>query len=121
THVAPKIGPYSKPHRFWHVDGRTREGIFLVAVKRELARHVGPNPTVAQQLLIERAAITALKLNQIDKRIIEGREFTLMDNNATIAWTNALTRILVALGVQKSIPLRTRHDAILNEVTGNVG
>jgi hypothetical protein len=50
-------------------------------------------------MLIARACMLSLRLAQIDRKILTEAEFTEIDNNATIAWSNALTRTLVALGV----------------------
>jgi hypothetical protein len=74
-------------------------------VRRELLAHVGPNPTITQKYLIDRAAILSLRLAQIDKRIIEEKTLTILDNSQIVAWQNALTRVLVALGVNKASPL----------------
>jgi hypothetical protein len=53
--------------------------------------------------LIDRAAMMMLKLSLIDRKIIDNEPFTLVDNNCTIAWQNALTRVLVALGVNGTV------------------
>jgi hypothetical protein len=63
--------------------------------------YVGQNPTVPQRLLVERACMMTLRLAQIDRKIVNDEPFTLIDNNCTIAWQNALTRCLVALGIHK--------------------
>jgi hypothetical protein len=98
--VAPKLGPYSRPHMLAKVDRRTQSGKLLDAVRAELLEHVGPNPTPVQRMLIQRACVLSLRLAQIDRKIFEEREFTVMDNNQAVAWQNAMTRCLVALGVR---------------------
>jgi hypothetical protein len=67
-------------------------------VRADLIAHVGGNPTIVQKMLIDRAAILSLRLAMADARIIDDR-LTQFDNCQLIAWQNALTRTLVALGV----------------------
>jgi hypothetical protein len=97
---AHKIGPYSRSHRLAKVDRRTQSGKLLDAVRAELLEHVGPNPTPVQRMLIQRACVLSLRLAQIDRKIFEEQEFTVIDNNQAVAWQNAMTRCLVALGVR---------------------
>jgi hypothetical protein len=75
-------------------------------VRTQLLQHVGSNPTITQKYLIDRAAILSLRLAQIDKKIIEETTLTILDNNQIVAWQNCLTRVLVALGVNKPQALR---------------
>jgi len=69
------------------------------AVREDLLEHIGGKPTVVERMLIERASILTLRLAKLDQKIVADRHFTEHDNNHAIAWTNALTRVLVALGV----------------------
>ena len=107
------IGPYGSLAR---LDGRSREAVFIRKVRKDLLAHVGVPPTVVQRLLIERATILSLRLAQIDERILTDG-LTLHDNNQAIAWQNALTRVLVALGVPKdaapAVPSLADHLAAL--------
>jgi hypothetical protein len=101
VHYAPKLGPYSCLYKLAKLDGRTREAALVRRVREELLAHVGQRPTITQRLLIDRAAILSLRLAQIDRRIFADETLTILDNNQTVAWQNALTRVLVAL-----VPLR---------------
>jgi hypothetical protein len=69
-------------------------------VRADLTAHVGGNPSYTQKLLIDRAAVLSLRLAKLDAKIVADDGLTLHDNNHAIAWSNALTRVLVALGVQ---------------------
>ena len=102
------------------VDLRTREGLLLARVRRELLEHVGPNPTYIQRHLIDRAAILSLRLAQLDYRIIEERPMTLLDNAQTVAWQNSLTRVLRMLGVDKPAT-RTSKPPSLTDINAEVG
>jgi hypothetical protein len=117
-------GPYSKLYTsrasskfgLIKVDGRTKEAALLQRVRKELSEHVGPNPTYIQNYLIDRAAILSLRLAQIDQRIIDETPLTILDNSQTVAWQNALTRVLVALGVKKDAVKRPSLTDINAEV-----
>jgi hypothetical protein len=112
-HDAPRLGPHSRLHRLENVDRRTKEGKLLEEVRRELLAHIGPNPNAIQRLLITRACILSLRLAQIDRKIFEEREFTVIDNAQTVAWQNALTKCLRALGVPVEAP---KDDASINRI-----
>jgi hypothetical protein len=75
----------------------------MARVRRDLTRYVG-KPTVVQRMLIERAAVLILRLAKLDDKIInESGPLTLHDTNYVIAWQNALTRVLIALGVDQAV------------------
>jgi hypothetical protein len=62
-------GAHWRANRLVKINGNTREGWFLTAVRTELIEHVGADPTAVQKLLIDRAAVLSLRLAQIDKKI----------------------------------------------------
>jgi hypothetical protein len=95
------IGAHAYAYTISSIDRRTKQGRLITKVRAELLEHVGPHPSPVQRMLIQRACVLSLRLAQIDKKIYEEREFTLVDNNYTVAWQNALTRTLVALGVHQ--------------------
>jgi hypothetical protein len=97
--LAHRIGVYSRAPVLRKLDKRTREAGYVAWVKADLTAHVGGNPTVVQRMLIDRATILSLRLAMADARIIEDR-LTQLDNLQLIAWQNALTRTLTALGVR---------------------
>lgn len=105
-HAAPKLGPYSRAYvdrTGWFgikLDGRTKEAAFVRKLRNELLAFLNTDePSIIQKMLVDRASILMLRLSQIDNAIIEGKIQTTLDQNQTIAWHNALTRTLVALGV----------------------
>jgi hypothetical protein len=121
VHLARPLNVHSLGTILAKIDRRTFSGKFVEQVRAELIEHVGPDPSPVQRMLIQRAAILSLRLAQIDRKILAGKDFTLFDNNSTIAWQNALTRVLVALGVHQEA---ARHgtssafDAVLAEIEG---
>ena len=95
---AGRYGAYAQEIRTGRVDGRSKEGRLLKQMRTVLTEQVGGNPTPPQTMLIERCAMLQLRCAVLDRRIIDGT-FTQYDNNSYIAFTNALRRALVALGI----------------------
>jgi hypothetical protein len=75
-------------------------------IREDLVAHVGGKPTVVQRMLIDRATVLSLRLALLDEKITSEISLTEHDNNYVIAWQNALTRCLVALGVKTAAAQR---------------
>ena len=69
-------------------------------MRAELTAHCGGNPSFPQAMLIERAAVLALRIAQIEAKMLAGEALTLHDNNHAIAWHNAYRRTLTAIGLE---------------------
>jgi hypothetical protein len=85
-------------------------------VRADLTRHVGGKPNPPQRILIERAAILALRVAQIDAKLIAGDILSAHDNEHALAWNNALRRTMVALGLDGAAsgkPSLDEHLAML--------
>lgn len=86
-----------------------------------LTEHVGGKPNVVQRMLIDRAAVLSLRLALADERIIDDN-LVEYDSKALVAWQNALTRTLTALGVQPdaapALPAASSLYAVMREVEG---
>jgi hypothetical protein len=95
------LGPYSRLLARGSVDGRSREGRYLAALKTELNHHVGGNPSIAERLLIDRLAQVALRLQLFDEKMAAGE---LTDHDARVygALHNALRLMLREVGVKPS-------------------
>ena len=107
-----RVGPYSRPQGLAALDGRSREGRLVRAVRRELTAHLGGKPSAAERMLIERAAFLSLRLAQLDAKMA-GDGFTEHDQRFYIAWSNALSRLLRSLGMKgakASAPARSLAD-----------
>jgi hypothetical protein len=68
-------------------------------VRKQLAEHLGGNPTVPQRLLIDRAAFLVLHTSRMDAKALESGGFSPHAAREYLAWTNTLRRSLVALGL----------------------
>jgi hypothetical protein len=107
-----KAGPYSRPSGLAALDGRSREGRLVRAVRRELTAHLGGRPSAAEKMMIERAAWLSLRLAQLDAKMAADG-FTEHDQRFYIAWSNALSRLLRSLGLKGSraaAPARSLAD-----------
>jgi hypothetical protein len=98
-----RLGPYAggiNGHiAFTALDGRTTEGQYLRNIRDALSAQIGPSPTAAQQLLIQAAAVKALRCELL-ARVVFGEE-EIKDNREyhLLAWSNGLRRDLLALGL----------------------
>lgn len=84
------------------VDGRSREGRFLAAVRDDLTAHLGGNPSAAQRLMIDNAASLALRIALSDEALANGGEFAAHAGRTFLALANSLSRTLRALGLNAS-------------------
>lgn len=96
SHPARRVGPHSSPASLAKVDWRSKEGQLLRRVRKELTEFVG-RPNAVQNALIERCAWLSLRISMLDVKLASGRDFTEIDNNSYLAWSNSLTRTLAKL------------------------
>lgn len=83
------------------IDGRSREGKFILSYQNMLIRHCGGNPSITQRAIINRAARLALHLELFDEKSLKGDHvFTRHDHEHYLWWSNALVRVLKELGLQ---------------------
>jgi hypothetical protein len=83
------------------MDKRSKQAWLLARVREGLTEHIGGSPNVVQRLLIDRAAMLALRLAMLDQKIVDDVALSLHGDQHAIAWQNALTRCLVVIGVHK--------------------
>jgi hypothetical protein len=107
------LGPHSRVHRLVEVDLRTKEGLIVNRLRRDLVKHVGGKPNVIQRVMIERCCWLQLRVSLLDRKIAAGEAFTEIDNNTYIAWCNALVRTMARLGVVTKRSSRPSLDTIL--------
>ena len=114
---AHRVGPYSRPPSLARLDQRTREARLLADTRAELTAHLGGAPSATQRALIDRAAWLTLRIALMDAKGADGH-LSERDGREYLAWSNSLTRALVALGLQAATarPMtlaehRARRDA----------
>ena len=99
THTAKSWrGGYGATSFTAQCDGRTREAKFLKAVTEDLLDHLGPNVTIAQRILVSRAAMIMLRFSR-STVVSWPTRILILDNNAYIAWANCLRKVLSTLGL----------------------
>jgi hypothetical protein len=96
------------------LDWRTREGRFLVAVRRDLTAHIGGKPNLVQRQLIERAARLTLYVELLDARSLAAGSMSDHDQKQYLAWSNSLVRLLKTLGIKGAgaAPVRSLSDIV---------
>ena len=102
-----RLGPYSRAidrgSVGWSVDGRSREGRFLIAYEAMLIDHVGGSPSRVQRELVRRCARLALHLELQDEKLMAGEPPTDHTARQYLAWNNALVRTIARLGLQGAV------------------
>jgi hypothetical protein len=100
-----KLGPYSRERTLAKIDGRTREGKLLAAIRADLAAHVGGAPSATQRVLISRAASLSLQLAMMERNAAEkGGTMSERDGRQYLAWNNSLTRLMRQIGIKATTP-----------------
>ena len=109
------LGAYSAAIRIAQgIDGRTREGRLLIATRRALTAHLGGEDRLSapQLALVERCSMLQLRIAALDARILDG-SFTEYDAKTYLAFSNSLTRTMVALGLEPaSTPQPSLSDVL---------
>jgi hypothetical protein len=109
-----RVGAYSREGSFALIDKRSREFRYLQNRKKELIAHVGGSPSATQLALIERCAWLSLRVALLDERIALGT-LTAQDTAQYLAWSNALSRTLVRLGLRVPTPSLNEYLAKLQK------
>ena len=97
------IGANSPPKRLRHVDGRTRLGKFMAALRADLTDALGGPARVSPQerLLIDLAVIKAARLAMLSERMLNG-ETAAEELERRFTWhSNSLRRDLGVLGLER--------------------
>ena len=93
------IDPQMRPLR-WTGKAHSREGRLFIALRRELVEHVGGKPNAAQRAMIDRIAMLQTHLARMDERMFrDGGELSDHASRQYLAWANATSRMIQALGL----------------------
>ncbi len=112
---AGRHGAYSREIRLAQVDRRSKEGRLLTSMRSALTEQLGGHLSPTQTVLVERAAMLQLRCAALDARILDGT-FTDYDAKTYLAFSNSLTRTMVALGLGTAAaaspadPMAALHD-----------
>jgi hypothetical protein len=96
-----RTGPYSREAAIAKPRRRTREARFLEKTRADLTAQVGGNPSATQKLMIERIAMTLLRIELMDRDALNDKSGTLTETQAKnyLAWENTVARMLDRLGL----------------------
>ena len=98
------------------VDGRSREGRFLLKCEAELTAQVG-EPSFTTRLLIRRLARAMLRLELIDEKLVSGK-LSAHDARTFSALSNSVRLIARELGVQAATSVEkppSLHDYLASK------
>jgi hypothetical protein len=108
----PRTDVAALPFR-WRKGGRSREGELFRRVGRDLRKHLGRPPSVAEGMLIDRIAWLQVHLARIDERALEAGGLSDHARREYLAWTGALCRLLRDLGLQPAAERPLSPEAAL--------
>ena len=97
---ARKPGPFSRDQSLTVLDHRTRAGRVMKNVIRQLTDQLG-DPTTAQGLLIQSAALKATRLALLSEQTLDGTAPSEGSDHHALAWLNSLRLDLMALGLER--------------------
>ena len=97
---AKRVGPFSRPETLSRLDRRTKAGRVMRSVEADLTSDLGGDPSTAERLLIQAAAVKATRVSLLSERLLEGEE-PGEDGHHALSWLNSLRLDLVALGLQR--------------------
>ncbi len=93
----------------------------------ELVQHVGGKPNAVQRALIDRIAMLQTHLARMDERMFRDGELSDHASRQYLAWANAVSRMLQALGLQPrearepTLTERLAAERAAREATGQSG
>lgn len=93
-----KRSPAERPLQ-WAGNGSSREAKLYRAFRDQLLKQVG-KPTPVQDILIHRLAWVQVHLARMDARSMHAGELSDWATRQYLAWTNTVSRMLQALGVE---------------------
>src|SRR5262245_9539189 len=89
------VGPFSRDQQLAECDRRTHAGRLMRDIQDELCSQLGGDPTPAQRLLVQSAALKAVRLSLASERLLYD-EFDGLDA-PFLAWSNSMRADLVAI------------------------
>ena len=99
-----KVGPFSRDRALASVDKRTKAGRVMRQTLADLRDHVGGNPSAAEALIIQSAALKATRLFLLSQRLLYAEDAAIPEgDNHCLAWLNSMRLDLQALGLAKRI------------------
>lgn len=97
------VGPFSKDRALSTIDRRTKAGRVLRQTLSDLRAHCGGDPSAAEALLIQSAALKATRLFLICEKLLAGGEIGADGDHHALSWLNSMRQDLTALGLARRV------------------
>ena len=97
------VGPFARDRSLTTIDRRTKAGRTLRQVRADLVDMIGGNPTAAEALIIQSAAVKATRLFLISEQILSGVNFSDGSDHHALSYLNSMRQDLQALGLERRI------------------
>jgi hypothetical protein len=102
-HSTKPVGPFSKDRRLTTLDARGKVGRLLRQTRLDLTEQVGGDPSPAEALIIQSAALKAARLFLLSEKLIGGDDLAEGSDHHALAWLNSMRLDLMALGLGRRI------------------
>ncbi|MBX3527823.1 MAG: hypothetical protein KF904_16610 [Rhodoblastus sp.] len=109
-------GPFSRDRALTAVDKRTKAGRLYRTTVAALAEQIGGNPSPAQALLIQSAALKAMRLFLLSEKLLEGGEVGQGSEHHALGWLNSMRADLQALGLESRQLEREKEGPSLADI-----
>ncbi len=99
------VGPFSKDRRIVEatLDRRSKVGRLFRTTVNDLSAQIGGDPSPAQALLIQAAALKAARLYLLSEKLLNGGDLSEGSDHSALAWLNSMRLDLSALGLERRI------------------
>jgi hypothetical protein len=72
----------------------------MAGVRADLVKHVGGNPSAAQRMMIDQAAMLSLRLRLMDRQALQDGGASDRNGRQYLAFANSLSRLLRQFGLE---------------------
>lgn len=101
--MTKRLGPYSNTRRITAADYSSTAGRVLLKTTADLVAQLGGDPSPAEALLIQSAAVKSTRLYLLTERILNPEAADLTSDEHCLAWMNSLRHDLLALGLERRV------------------
>jgi hypothetical protein len=93
------------------LDRRSVEWRVFDEFRQGLIAHFDDTPDILQMILIDRAAWIFLRMRMMDEWLLKSDGISDGSSHVYLAWSNALRRLLVSLGIKPAPPKKITYRA----------
>jgi hypothetical protein len=96
----PLAGPFSRDETIVNLDRRSHCGRMFRDLTESLHQQLGDSPTPAQRLIVQSAAVKAVRMSLASEQIMAMESSVADIDREWLAWSNSLKQDLQALGLK---------------------